>query len=107
MYETSCILCNPSIKKEDYQLPRANQLSGSDADPSRRVAKPTDMVGIYIGESNRSVQERSLEHLNDAKSMDIVKHWMERRIIDIRPTKSLGLISGLMHQIKLKINIDV
>ena len=30
-----------------------------------------------------------------------------RRIIDIRPTKSLGLILGLMHQIKLKINIDV
>ena len=31
----------------------------------------------------------------------------ECRIIDIRPTKSLGLILGLMHQIKLKINIEV
>ena len=29
------------------------------------------------------------------------------RLIDIRPTKSLGLILGLMHQIKLKINIHV
>ena len=29
------------------------------------------------------------------------------RIIDIRPTKSLGLILGLMHQIKLKIIIEV
>ena len=29
------------------------------------------------------------------------------RLIDNRPTKSLGLILGLMHHIKLKINIDV
>ena len=28
-------------------------------------------------------------------------------IIDNRPTKSLGLILGIMHQLKLKINIDV
>ena len=29
------------------------------------------------------------------------------RLIDNRPTKSLGLILGLMHQIKIKINIKV
>ena len=29
------------------------------------------------------------------------------RIIDIRPTKSLGLILDIMHQINLRINIDV
>jgi hypothetical protein len=29
------------------------------------------------------------------------------RIIDIRPTKSLGLILDIMHQINLRINFDV
>ena len=63
---------NPSTTKED--LSKGTQLDGSKADPSSRV-------GVYIGESSRSLQERSFEHLRDARKLDgkshIVKHWME------------------------------
>ena len=38
-------------------------------------------VGIYIGESSRSIAERTTEHFNDAESFSkgshIVKHWMK------------------------------
>ena len=37
-----------------------------------------------------------------SKSLGQVGRGGAGRIIDIRPTKSLGLILGLMHQIKLK-----
>ena len=45
------------------------------------MAKPSQgRVGIYIGESSRSLAERSLEHFKDAeafyKKSHMVKHWM-------------------------------
>ena len=62
-------MCNPtsSLEEEDD----ANQ-------PSGRSHTPRE--GIYIGESSRSLHERALEHVRDAKSFSvkshIVKHWM-------------------------------
>ena len=36
--------------------------------------------GIYIGESSRSIHERSLEHVKDAEKFShkshIIKHWL-------------------------------
>ena len=68
-YESKCKLCNPKS---------SHQEDDEDAHPSGR--KPTPREGIYIGESSRSIHERAVEHLRDAKSFStkshIVKHWM-------------------------------
>ena len=75
VYESKCKLCNPlptaqeymDIEKEEYQ----NQ-------PSGRPPPPRE--GIYIGESSRSIHERALEHVRDARTFSvkshIVKYWM-------------------------------
>ena len=43
--------------------------------------KPSDRLGIYLGESSRSLHERMAEHVEDARKFrvgsHIVKHWME------------------------------
>ena len=81
LYETSCIICNPSTRDHQHDPTKATQPDGSVADPSSSAVKPAGRVGIYIGESSRSLHERSFEHLRDARSLDssshIVKHWME------------------------------
>ena len=49
----------------------------SEAESGKREAKE---VGVYIGESSRTLAERSLEHANGAKNLDpdnfVVKHWI-------------------------------
>ena len=59
MYDSSCTLSNPSIRQEDTQVGRK---------------------GVYIGETSRSIHERSKEHQKDASDFSIkshqVKHWM-------------------------------
>ena len=59
VYESSCTLCNPSIRQEDTQVGRK---------------------GVYIGETSRSIHERSKEHQKDASDFSVkshqVKHWM-------------------------------
>ena len=59
VYESSCTLCNPSIRQEDTQVGRK---------------------GVYLGETSRSIHERSKEHQKDASDFSIkshqVKHWM-------------------------------
>jgi hypothetical protein len=59
LYESKCVICNPSDTSNHQEHPRR---------------------GVYIGESSRSLYERSKEHLKDAESFDpgshIVKHWM-------------------------------
>ena len=65
VYETLCTLCNPETNRMEK---RENEKAG------RRK-------GIYIGESSRSIHERSREHERDAegfsKKSHLVKHWME------------------------------
>ena len=67
LYETSCKICNPEVKKTS-----SNPL----ADQQKR-----SRLGIYIGESSRSLHERMAEHFDDARKFSngshIVKHWME------------------------------
>ena len=52
--------------------------SSNSSDTSNHQEQPRR--GVYIGESSRSLYERSKEHLKDAESFDpgshIVKHWM-------------------------------
>ena len=63
LYETSCMICNPTVQK------------------TRTSSLQEGRRGVYIGETSRSLAERSLEHLGDVKSFDsgshILKHWME------------------------------
>ena len=60
LYETACLLCNPSNNKNENKKER---------------------VGVYVGESSRSLHERMSEHEDDARAFregsNIVKHWME------------------------------
>ena len=69
MYESKCKLCNP---------PTNPQEEDEDVHPSGRPPIPRE--GIYIGESSRSIHERAVEHVRDAKTFStkshIVKHWM-------------------------------
>ena len=67
VYESCCEVCNPvSNHQEDQDHP-----------PGR--AK-TPREGVYIGETSRTLHERALEHVNDARSFStkshIIKHWM-------------------------------
>ena len=69
LYETQCSLCNPASHSEDHQK--------EDVQPTGSRSRS----GVYIGETSRSLNERSIEHLADARSFHpgshIVKHWME------------------------------
>jgi hypothetical protein len=62
VYETSCTICNPVDETPSIQ----------------REGKCRE--GVYIGETSRSLHERSLEHQRDGKSFSkkshIAKHWM-------------------------------
>ena len=66
LYESKCEVCNPK------------PTSSHQEDPSQQ--KPASRKGIYIGETSRTLYERSKEHLKDAEDFDpsshIVKHWM-------------------------------
>jgi hypothetical protein len=62
IYESCCQTCNPSslqVEKSRNTQPR---------------------IGVYVGETSRSLHERAVEHANDAKDFNpkshIVKHWM-------------------------------
>ena len=59
VYESVCTLCNPSIRQEDMKAGRE---------------------GVYIGETSRTMHERSKEHQKDASDFSPkshqVKHWM-------------------------------
>ena len=61
LYESECVMCNPEESKE------------KEVDLGKRH-------GVYVGESARSLHERSLEHVGDyqGKKEDshMVKHWM-------------------------------
>ena len=79
VYETSCNICNPTEEKPSIQ----------------KEGKIRE--GIYIGESSRSLHERSIEHLRDARSFSkkshIAKHWMlAHPNINIMPTFSFKTI---------------
>ena len=45
----------------------------------RKSARLTSKTGVYIGETSRSLYERSKEHITDAKNYShkshIIKHW--------------------------------
>ena len=84
LYETSCCICNPDVEmkqpsireEEDDNDPKVGKHDVADPSPS-----PMGRVGIYLGETSRSLHERAKEHVNDAKTVHakshIVKHWLE------------------------------
>ena len=69
LYETSCKLCNPDEKGGPHSNLQPDQL------------QPKARLGVYLGETSRSLHERMAEHVDDARKFQagshIVKHWME------------------------------
>ena len=75
IYESVCLDCIPPVPTSQQEVQGSEPISSS----ARRLEdKPRK--GVYIGETSRSLHERSFEHLQDAKSFHIkshmVKHWM-------------------------------
>jgi hypothetical protein len=100
LYETSCLICNPPKEESDNQMV-SGQVEGNHntatmlggrvvADPSPH---PKGRVGIYLGETSRSLHERAGEHVRDARKFHdkshITKHWMNEHsdLMDIPPFK--------------------
>ena len=84
LYELKCLLCNPVCDKPSN--PRGDN-------------PPQSRQGIYYGESSRSLHERTLEHIKDAKNFDegshIVKHWMITHPTAMeRPTFQFSIVSS-------------
>ena len=71
LYRTSCKLCNKPEQPSNHQ-------EGDQHHHSTRTTKV--QAGVYLGESSRSLHERMVEHMYDAKTLDpgshIAKHWM-------------------------------
>ena len=81
LYETKCLVCNPSEGKEDG----VNR-------------KKAGRNGIYYGESSRSFHERMVEHVRDADKFSskshIIKHWMlSHQDLDQRPPFAFKVIN--------------
>ena len=78
LYETSCKLCNPEEAKKGPSNPQQGEV------------QPEGRLGVYLGESSRSLHERMGEHVDDARKFrsgsHIVKHWMDvHPSLDVMP----------------------
>ena len=78
VYESTCLLCNPtecSDQKEEKVGSRSESTSQEEVIKVKQAK-----TGVYIGETSRSLYERSKEHITDAKNYShkshIIKHWM-------------------------------
>ena len=89
LYESSCIICNPEDKVKPTNQKKSSKASSHEEDQEQNpkegkhdVAGPSHQrrVGIYLGESSRSLSERAGEHYRDARDFNkrshILKHWM-------------------------------
>ena len=84
---TPCPPCDSNERKQDCRsknvlygsvLRICNPVSSQKEGKDLEGYKP--MVGVYIGETSRTIHERSMEHVSDARTFSsksyIVKHWM-------------------------------
>ena len=81
VYESSCVECNP--ESEEGNLGGLSSQVENDVLTSPVQSSQQEMngrIGIYIGESSRSLYERVHEHMKDARKFTekshIIKHWM-------------------------------
>ena len=76
VYESRCFICNPEPSQERYGSADAQPAGTSGISGCSDIPRE----GIYIGETSRSLHERALEHIRDAKAFShkshIVQHWM-------------------------------
>ena len=97
LYETSCCICNPNPDREpnertdhsnpegDANITTLGRDKKKNPDLGQDMAGPSPTtkgrVGIYYGETSRSLFERASEHVTDARKFSdkshIIKHWME------------------------------
>ena len=65
LYESSCNICNPDVEKKQ----KGNEIT---------ILKAGR--GVYVGESSRSLYERTKEHQADREDLDDkshqIKHWL-------------------------------
>ena len=87
VYESKCLVCNPTTSPDE---------ENGEYQPSGRTN--TSREGIYVGESSRSLHERAVEHVRDARSFSakshIVKHWMTTHPSLLTPPKVGFTITG-------------
>ena len=83
MYESVCLECNPASSQEE---------------DDHREDQPAGRDGVYVGESSRSLHERAVEHVRDAKAFSvkshIVKHWMKTHPSLPNPPKMEFKVTG-------------
>ena len=82
LYQTSCLICKNQKKASPLSSsPQGGRdqektfhQAGYEADPTSSDINHTGRIGVYIGESSRSLHERTQEHLNDARKLDSKSH---------------------------------
>ena len=99
VYESVCLDCNlpePSIQQKDQKVDSDKDSSLlEDSEPCLKntttssskgfMASGKPRSGVYIGETSRTLHERSSEHLADSRAFSntshMVKHWMLREAL--------------------------
>ena len=94
LYESKSVICNPEETRS-----RSSRQEENHGHPSNGMKKEERKVGVYFGESIRSLYERSREHVQDAmkfnESSDIIMHWRAyHKKEDSRPTFSFRVIES-------------
>ena len=59
MYESVCLECNPVSSREEE---------------NDKNIQPAGRIGVYVGESSRSLHERATEHVRDARAFSEKSH---------------------------------
>jgi hypothetical protein len=85
LYESSCLVCNPEGSWADKNKEGTDSLADSREQPS-----------IYVGESSRSIYERSKEHWRDTtgrlEESHMHKHWISSHQAEGEPTFAFKLV---------------
>jgi hypothetical protein len=103
LYESTCMTCEDRLKEQDNTGAKQNKGRGK-----------LEGHFVYVGESSRSIYERSLEHMNDAKKKTedshIWKHWAEHHPNESMPRFSFKVIRTfqdcLTRQVAESVRID-
>ena len=101
VYESTCLICNEPKKATSLQEGLHEEQGNKEV--SRQLAvcsnsrqNQESRLGIYIGESSRSLFERSKEHIKDAINFKadshIIKHWiLTHPVSDTMPPMSIRI----------------
>jgi hypothetical protein len=83
VYETACLTCRDRQDKEIEE-----RMEGKDAKKIEEEKKKAKRY-IYVGETNRSVYERGIEHVNDIAACKTSSHML-RHLLDVHEEEEEG-----------------